>query len=475
MRASLVLDGLASLVDKSLVLSEEQAGGERRFRLLESIRQYALDELVRQDDQNAVGQAHAAYYTALAERADPELRGRDQGVWLVRLDQELDNLRSALAWSFEHEHGELGLRLAVALAYFWARGSLFLERRKWLERGLASAPQAPRRLRAEALSRLGATITLMGDGSEARPILEEALVLGRALEAASVIVLSLAYLGWLAIRAGDVGAARSLLDEAVGAAQQAGEDWLGREARMTLGFAAITAGQLDWAGELLAAALTAARELGDELASGRALIYTARVHHGAGETDRAVAALREALVICGRVGDASLLAYAAYGALRLAADTVQTGRPAELLAALTVLPSPGAMMSTTVVFGGLQDVQVRLRERLGEETYGAAVAAGRVLTFEQTLALARQLLLDVESGGGGNGDARAERASDEPLSAREQAVLHLLAEGLSNRAIAHRLAVAERTAKAHVTSVFNKLGGATRAQAVAVASRQGLL
>ena len=473
---SVVLEGLASLVDKSLVLSEEQAGGERRFRLLESIREYALEELARQDDPRLVGQAHAEYYTALAERADPELRGRDQGVWLARLNTELENLRSALGWSFEHEHGELGLRLAVALAIPWGRRGRLREERSWLERGLAGAPQAPPTLRVLALGRLAATFMATGQGLEARPILEEALVLGRELEAGSVIVHSLANLGWLAIQAGDVGAARSLLAEAAGAAQQAGEDWWGMLARMTLGAAAIRSGQLDWAGELLAAALSAARDLDDELMSGDALILTARVHHGVGETERAVAALREALVICGRFGDASLLALAADGVLRLAAEeTAQAGRAAALLGAYEALRPPGEMMFTTVVVGGLEDVQVRLRSALGQGAYDSTLAAGRLLTFGQTLALAHQLLLDVESGGVSRGEALAEPAGSEPLSAREQAVLQLMADGLSNRAIAHRLAVAERTAKAHVTSVFNKLGVTRRAQAVAVASRLGLL
>ncbi|MEV0723732.1 BTAD domain-containing putative transcriptional regulator [Micromonospora purpureochromogenes] len=119
------LDALARLVDRSLVVMDD-AGGSPRYRLLESVAAFCLERLEDADDVRA---RHAAYYTDLAERADPELRGADQQEWLARLDAETANLRSALA------HGG-GLRLAVALSWYWfLRGRLTEARRALATRG----------------------------------------------------------------------------------------------------------------------------------------------------------------------------------------------------------------------------------------------------------------------------------------------------------------------------------------------------
>src|SRR6185503_1452899 len=118
-----VLDLLARLVDKSLVLMEEGGSGEERYRLLETVRQYARDRLLEAGEAPTVRDWHRDWCLALAERAEPEVHRHDQLVWLARLDAEHDNLRAALAWCLEHEPS-IGLRLAGSLASFWRlRGS----------------------------------------------------------------------------------------------------------------------------------------------------------------------------------------------------------------------------------------------------------------------------------------------------------------------------------------------------------------
>src|SRR5205823_7140008 len=113
-----VLDLLASLVEKSLVLYEEREG-EGRYRLLETVRQYARDRLLEAGEAAAVRGRHRDWFLALAEQAEPELRGPEQVVWLERLEREHDNLRAALAWSGAQGEGEAGLRLGGALKRFW--------------------------------------------------------------------------------------------------------------------------------------------------------------------------------------------------------------------------------------------------------------------------------------------------------------------------------------------------------------------
>ena len=113
-----VLDLLSWLVDKSLVLMQEQRG-EVRYRLLETIRQYAEQKLRASGEVAAIGRQHANFFLALAEGAEPKLTSGERSVWLRRLEAERDNLRAALAWSRESVEAEMGLRLAGALKWFW--------------------------------------------------------------------------------------------------------------------------------------------------------------------------------------------------------------------------------------------------------------------------------------------------------------------------------------------------------------------
>src|SRR6185295_19705439 len=130
------LDLLTQLVAKSLVLSIHQPGQEARFTLLEMIREYARDRLVEAGEAELARERHLAYYLALAEEAEPELRGKGQANWLKRLDLENDNLRAALAWAVNTEDAEIALRLAGALTYFWEIRENRAEGRRWLEAAL---------------------------------------------------------------------------------------------------------------------------------------------------------------------------------------------------------------------------------------------------------------------------------------------------------------------------------------------------
>ena len=139
-----VVEGISSLVDKSLLLpaaSDDAATddlGEPRFSMLETVREFALDELARSGEEDAVRRAHADYFRALAERAEPELRGSGQVAWIARLETELPNLRAVLDWSLAGGDVETGLRLAGALYWFWFLRNHVAEGRTWFERARAA-------------------------------------------------------------------------------------------------------------------------------------------------------------------------------------------------------------------------------------------------------------------------------------------------------------------------------------------------
>ena len=243
------LDLLAALVDKSLVQVEPGTGDddEPRYRLLETVRQFAAERLAAGDDAAACRNRHAAYFLRLAESAEPLLLGEHQAHWLARLTRDLDNLRAALAWYAKHDRAEEELRLASALLRFWLQGVLFREGLGWLDDGLArdtTAIALPIRARslyaaaalaiqrgvdwegtraeesltlyrilgdrdgqAAACNVLGTAARLRGDYQRARAYLEEALALWSADGQAQGMMLASANLGALLFDQGDHDAA----------------------------------------------------------------------------------------------------------------------------------------------------------------------------------------------------------------------------------------------------------------------------
>jgi predicted ATPase len=139
-----VVEGISTLVDESLLLpaatddADNDDPGEPRFSMLETVREFALDELARFGEEDAVRRAHAEYFRALAEHAEPELRGAGQVAWIARLETELPNLRAVLEWSLAGGEGETGLRLAGALCGFWFLRNHVAEGRTWFERARAA-------------------------------------------------------------------------------------------------------------------------------------------------------------------------------------------------------------------------------------------------------------------------------------------------------------------------------------------------
>ena len=210
-----VLDGLALLVDRSLLRQVEGTEGEPRFGMLETIREYAAERFEESGDAETWRQRHAGYYLALAEQAAPELLGPQQGTWLERLEREHDNLRAALGWALEHGGATLGLRLAVALGHFWAVRGHLSEGQAWLERALSRWSEAPAPARAGALSAAGHLAYIKGEYERAATLHEESLSVQRALGDQRGVALSLHNLGRVAHYSGDFERAAALYDESL--------------------------------------------------------------------------------------------------------------------------------------------------------------------------------------------------------------------------------------------------------------------
>ncbi len=234
-RPAEVLDGVASLMDKSLLRQVEQEGEEPRLLMLATIREFGLETLAASGEMESTQRAHAHYYLSLAEDAEIEIGGPQQGAWLRRLEREHDNLRAALSWLLEQaeiketvegEYNiELALRLGGALRSFWAVHGHISEGRNFLERALAvGVPFAHTRIKASAHAKaliVAANLAFVqSDYERAEPLFKASLALYRELEDQPGIAFALSLLGSLAWTQGDMAAARTMTEEALAISRQ---------------------------------------------------------------------------------------------------------------------------------------------------------------------------------------------------------------------------------------------------------------
>ncbi len=475
-----VLEGLASLVDKNLVLSENDGEGGHRFRLLESMRDFALEQVTSCDEGDAVAGAHAQYFLDLAERAAPELVGRSQRAWFLQLEREHGNLRAALRRLWDRGEDERAFRLARALGYFWEVRGYLREGQDALEEALARMPSADPRLRASVLNRLGSLLLWQGDTERSRVVLEDALALGRALKDSNIMARALTHLGRRANYGGlseeDMQEAIDLLEEALILRQQM-RDRRG-VANIRTQLAAIALGQRAYerAEQLGQEALSTYYEVGDDAGATVPLVLLGMAAGEQGNTERAVARMKQGLEAGKRLQDRRLLLMVSNMAVWwLAAEQGSPEQLAVLLGAAEAMRD--AIEPVTSGWRKMRTprAEAALRARLGNEPFEAAFREGRSLSFAQIAGLVSLVLDEAGVSGVVPEESSGKRRRRVLLSQREDQVLRLVAEGLTNKEIAQRLIVTENTVKTHVTSLFNKLGVDSRAQAVAVAAHEGLL
>jgi predicted ATPase/class 3 adenylate cyclase len=243
-----VVDTMASLVEKSLLRQEERAG-ELRFRMLETIREYALERLTATGEADRFQRAHADHYLAFAEHAESGLLGGGhQAEWLDRLKDDHDNLRAALSWFVRNGLAEHGLRLTGALRRFWRSRGYLAEDREWTS-ALLAMPEARARTaaRAKALHAVGGFANQQGDYAEARARFEESLDIYREIGDIHGVGWGLVHLGILTRYEGNHLAARALLEECVEIVKSAGDTEVLAAAQGNLGLVARDLGDADLA------------------------------------------------------------------------------------------------------------------------------------------------------------------------------------------------------------------------------------
>jgi non-specific serine/threonine protein kinase len=259
-----VLDLLTRLVDKSLVLVEER-NGEARYRMLDTIQQYAREKALGSGDAARVRARHLDFFVRLANEAESRLRSAEQLAWLNRLEAEHDNLRTAMGWiQGSSEATEPGLRLAGALFWFWLLRGHANEGRRWLEAMLLLAGGSGRnQAYARALWAAGFLAVGQGDIVVGRSRLGESLALFRELGDQEGTADSLLGLGRAAYFQGDYGAARSLFEDSLSISRAAGYQWGSAQALYRLGMVNLIQGDYTPARPHFEESVGKFRDLGD--------------------------------------------------------------------------------------------------------------------------------------------------------------------------------------------------------------------
>jgi predicted ATPase/DNA-binding CsgD family transcriptional regulator len=311
-----VFDGVASLLDKSLLYQQAQGDEEPRLMMLETIREYGLERLASGGEAHATRAAHAAYYLRLSEQAEPQLEGQEQINWFQRLEREHDNLRAALTFLVEQgsarESKELALRLAGALWRFWLVHGHVSEGRHWLERALDESEQVGSAWRAKALMGAAVLATSQDDFGQAEARCGEALALYRELGERRGSALCLSVLGYMAMMRSTYAQARTRLEESLQIAREAGDTGVRVIALQILTSVLLYQGEYKRAQALVEESLLLSREEGDVQSYAESLALLGRVLLFQGELARAQAELLEGLAISRNVGYKRALGLSSY-------------------------------------------------------------------------------------------------------------------------------------------------------------------
>jgi tetratricopeptide (TPR) repeat protein len=382
-----VLDGLASLVDKSLVRAEEQADGEPRFSLLDTMSDFAYDQLAARGELVDMTRRYGEFFAAFAERADPQLIGPDQVSWLARLEREHANFRTIMQSSIEHDDAEVGLRVGGSLWRFWDVWGHAREGLDLLARALA-LPTATERTaaRARALQAAGYLAFIQGRYPGARAFLEESVAIRRKVNDSLGLMQSLHFLGLVRRCQGHASKAGTLFFEALAIARLIGDRAWEAATLHCVARLAYYAGDFPAARSLLEEALGKRRAVGDLWGLGITLGDLGDVVRALGDGSGARRLYEESLAVWQELGDERGTAQCLEGFATLDADGSAFERAVRLVAAAAEIrkdvgepPSPNRQEQ-------LDRLIEAARSALGHREYSAAWARGRAMTAEQAVA-----------------------------------------------------------------------------------------
>jgi non-specific serine/threonine protein kinase len=466
-----IVDLVSGLVDKSIVVRHDR-GSVVQYRLLESIREFGLERLTEAGDGPALRARHLQWYAALIHTAKAEWISARQVYWLARLIAESANIRSALDFCLnERRDADAAMEIVVGLplGYWWAHGRLG-EGRHWLDEALARSSDVTV-LRVRAVLRNSALATIGGELETGNKLLDEARGLIRQVSDPMV----LAQLHHAAARsahfAGDLPRAISELEQALAMSVSRTDLDFYLDILQSLAIYASVAGRHERSTECYEEIFRLATPRGESWHRANALMAFGLDAWRTGDPFRAVELQRSALEI--KLGlDDQLSTVVSLEALAWGVGALgQHSRAAQMLGAAEVLwDSIGNSLATLLpdLVCDHDKAVAATRAALGDQAYAAAFRRGKQMPLAESLD-------DGENARRSTRSRQPDAGAAGSLTSREKEVAGLLAQGLSNKAIAKSLIIAQRTAETHVANVLVKLGLTSRSQVAAwVAEQRGI-
>jgi predicted ATPase/DNA-binding CsgD family transcriptional regulator len=500
-----VLEVLGALVDNSLLRVHEQADGEPRFSMLDTLREFAADELTQSGESEDLQRRHAELFMDLASEAQPRLAsGRRQHV-LDQLEADYDNLRTALTWLIDSGRGRVGCRMAGALRWFWHFHGRVTDGRRWLERFLALADaHAANDERALALVSAGHLAWVQGDYEVARRWLSEGTALARSVGNNSVLADGLIHLGligpadaecarleeesleiatklgdpWLstlalhgigmvALAVGDRAEADARLKESLELWLRLGDRWFASQALNSLGDLARAEADDATAVERYSRSLELLRQEGARHSTASVLQNLGYVRHHQGDNRAAFELFREAIAVFARQGDHRGIAECLLGMGMCAFAVGMSAAAVRLFGAGDGLLASAGMEIWPANASVVDEALHTARTSLSTEDFARLYAEGRAMSGTEAQRFARELAPPAESP-----KATQQPRGPDPFGAltpREREIAWLLARGRTNRQIADELVISEQTAETHVKRILGKLDLRSRHQLAEIA------
>jgi non-specific serine/threonine protein kinase len=457
-----VQETISRLVDKSLVIADRSSRGKVWYRLLESIREYALEKLVAANEKADVQDKHLHFYLQLVEEAEMKLRGPKQADWLKMLEDEHDNIRAALGWALESQNADAGLMLATRTTFFWNMRGYLKEGRRWMEKALelkhlASVTSVANALKVFAI--------IQGKGSDLnliRKLLEESLKLYQELDDKNGIAEVLNFLGINADAQDDYTKAKEYLNASLALRRELGDPW--GIAQTLQNFAPIALQEHDYESAKAYAEETIAwfERAGDQRGVTRNFSDLAEVAVVEGDYPLAMRLLSQSLSHLLEIGDKRSIVSTLGHLAVLESKQGNHVRAALLFGAAESFRKSIDMapLQAELEYEDYDKCLGDTREGLSEKEFTHLWERGRDMTLEEVVAF---VLHETDAPM----PVQVEKEQFSGLTARERETAILIAEGKSNREVAEAMTVSLKTVESYITRIRRKLGVNSRVQIAA--------
>ena len=464
-----VLEMISHLVDKSLVMANRLERGETRYRLLETIREYALEKLTESQDMVIVKNKHLEYFVQFADEGDRKIKGPEQVAWLERLEDEYNNLHAALGWALENKNREAGLRLSTSLVYFWLVHGHVIENVIWLEKFLKQKQDVPLVVEAWALLAHGFMLrtTARDDNNEGVLLHEKSLRLFRELDDRPGIAFALNLLGVIALRRGELAKAEQLLNESLALRRELGDPWTIAQTLQNFAPIALRNNDLEKAREYAEETVLWFERAGDQRGVARSLEDFAEIAQLEGNHVHVVELMAKSLLKLIPLGDRGAIVGVLENLIISFAALRKYKMGALLIGSTEVLRDEIGMPYRRNEHEDYSRAVTAIRKNLSESNFNQSLSKGRGMSLDK---IVDYIMGDTKPPVAKSGSSTEEKAWFQ-LTVRERDVMRLLAQGHSNLEIAQKLFLSEKTIRNYISNIYRNLQITSRGEAILLARK----